>query len=46
MGINFVENNKKLTDNEVILLINNGEYEKINEIYCIDSMPCRGFQFV
>ena len=32
MGINFVENNKKLTDNEVILLINNGEYENLQII--------------
>ncbi len=32
MGINFVENNKKLTDDEVILLINEGEYENLQII--------------
>ena len=32
MGINFVENNKKLSDNEVILLINRGEYENLQII--------------
>lgn len=32
MGINFVENNKNLTDNEVILLINRGEYENLQII--------------
>lgn len=32
MGINFVENNKKMTDNEVILLINKGEYENLQII--------------
>lgn len=32
MRINFVENNKKLTDNEVILLINNGQYENLQII--------------
>ncbi len=32
MGINFVENNKKLTDNEIILLINGGEYEYLQII--------------
>ncbi len=32
MGINFVENNKKMTDNEVILLINSGEYENLQII--------------
>lgn len=32
MGINFVENNKKLTDNEVISLINSGEYENLQII--------------
>ncbi len=32
MGINFVENNKKMTDNEVILLINGGEYEYLQII--------------
>lgn len=32
MGINFVENNKKMSDNEVILLINNGEYENLQVI--------------
>lgn len=33
MGINFVENNKNLTDNEVISLINNGEYENLQIIF-------------
>ena len=32
MGTNFVENDKKLTDNEVILLISHGEYEKFQII--------------
>ncbi len=32
MGINFVENNKNLTDNEVISLINNGKYENLQII--------------
>lgn len=32
MGINFVENNKKLSDNEVISLINAGEYENLQII--------------
>lgn len=32
MGINFVENSENLTDNEVILLINGGEYEKFQII--------------
>lgn len=32
MGIKFVENNKKLPDNEVILLINRGEYENLQII--------------
>lgn len=32
MRKSFVENNNKLTDNEVILLINNGEYENLQII--------------
>lgn len=32
MGISFVENNKNLTDNEIISLINNGEYENLQII--------------
>ncbi len=32
MGIDFVENNKKMTDDEVILLINQGEYENLQII--------------
>ncbi len=32
MVINFVENNKNLTDNEVISLINKGEYENLQII--------------
>ncbi len=32
MGMDFVENNKNLTDNEVILLINGGEYENLQII--------------
>ncbi len=32
MGIDFVENNKNLTDDEVILLINKGEYENLQII--------------
>lgn len=32
MGINFVENNKNLSDNEVISLINAGEYENLQII--------------
>ncbi len=32
MGMNFVENNKKLSDNEIILLINSGEYEYLQII--------------
>ena len=32
MGINFVENNKNMTDDEVILLINQGEYENLQII--------------
>lgn len=32
MGINFVENNKNLSDNEVILLINGGAYENLQII--------------
>ncbi len=32
MGINFVENPNNLTDDEVILLINNGEYENLQII--------------
>ncbi len=32
MGVDFVENNENLTDNEVVLLINNGEYEYLQII--------------
>lgn len=32
MGINFVENNKKMNDEAVILLINSGEYENLQII--------------
>ncbi len=32
MGVNFVENNKKMTDNELIELINLGEYENFKII--------------
>ncbi len=32
MGMNFVENNKKLADDEVVSLINRGEYENLQII--------------
>ncbi len=32
MGMNFVENNKKLTDDELIALINSGKYENLKII--------------
>ncbi len=38
MVVNFVENNKKLTDNQVVSLINSGEYENL-EIIINRYMP-------
>ena len=34
MVIDFVENNKKMTDEEVILLIKNGEYQNFQILIC------------